>query len=65
VSRQSVSTLPIVSYPEGIDSDGQSVWVVSWMDESLVGIDAVTLATTVSVPLGRNPRGFGRFVLAQ
>jgi len=38
---------------------------VSWMDEQMVGIDAATLARTVTVPLGRNPRGFGRFVLAE
>lgn len=64
-SLQTVTTLPLVTYPEGIDSDGKTVWVVSWMDELLLGIDAVSLQRTATVPLGRNPRGFGRFVLAE
>jgi YVTN family beta-propeller protein len=64
-SLQTVATLPLVTYPEGIDSDGKTVWVVSWMDELLLGIDAVSLQRTATIPLGRNPRGFGRFVLAE
>ena len=64
-SLQTLANLPVVTYPEGIDSDGKTIWVVSWMDEQMVGIDADTLLRTTVVPLGRNPRGFGRFVLAE
>lgn len=64
-SLETLATLPVVTYPEGIDSDGRTVWVVSWMDEQMIGIDADTLARITAIPLGRNPRGFGRFVLAE
>lgn len=64
-SLETLATLPLVTYPEGIDSDGTTVWVVSWMDEQMVGIDAKSLQRVATIPLGRNPRGFGRFVLAE
>jgi YVTN family beta-propeller protein len=60
-----VATIPTGAYPEGIDALGDRVWVVSWMDEVLIALDARTLKVTARVPLGSNPRGFGRFVLAE
>ncbi len=58
-------TVAGIVYPEGIDSHGDEVLVVSWMDEELVALGASDLRIVRKVSLGTNPRGFGRFVLAE
>lgn len=60
-----VATWAGIAYPEGIDAVGGAVWIVSWMDEEMVGLDARTLKVVGRVALARNPRGFGRFLLAE
>ena len=60
--RQVIATWPSVVYPEGVAVTGNTLLVVSWMDD-LVGVfDAQTGAARGTIELGRNPRGFGRFI---
>ena len=57
-----IATWPSVVYPEGVAVAGDKLLAVSWMDD-LVGVyDARTGQSLSSVELGRNPRGFGRFI---
>ncbi|HEY9191420.1 MAG TPA: beta-propeller fold lactonase family protein, partial [Methyloversatilis sp.] len=60
--RQVIATWPSVVYPEGVAVSGEHLLVVSWMDD-LVGVfDARTGRPEGTVAVGRNPRGFGRFI---
>jgi YVTN family beta-propeller protein len=58
------ATLETGEYPEGIAvaSDGRSVLVANWFDDTLSRIDAETLEVTESVTVGDGPRAFGNFI---
>ena len=46
-------------YPEGIALAGDTLLVVSWMDDAVHLLDARTGQRRATVDVGRNPRGFG------
>jgi DNA-binding beta-propeller fold protein YncE len=62
VQRQVIATWPSVVYPEGVAVTGDRLLVVSWMDDQVGVFDAQTGRLLHTVDLGRNPRGFGRFI---
>jgi YVTN family beta-propeller protein len=51
-------------YPEGIaaTADGSAIYVACWADNTLVRIDAATLAVTGKADVGDGPRAFGKFL---
>jgi YVTN family beta-propeller protein len=51
-------------YPEGIALAGDTLLVVSWMDDAVHLLDARTGQRRASVDVGRNPRGFGAMLWA-
>ncbi|OYU93501.1 MAG: hypothetical protein CFE45_20795 [Burkholderiales bacterium PBB5] len=55
-------TLEGFGYPEGIAAQGNRVYVVNWMDETLSVLDAASGRALAQIPTGRNPRGFGAFI---
>jgi YVTN family beta-propeller protein len=57
-----MQTLTGFGYPEGVASAGDRVWVVNWMDDNLVELNASTGQRLRVVDTGRNPRGFGAFI---
>jgi YVTN family beta-propeller protein len=61
---QTLATLPSGEYPEGIDTstDGQSIIVANWFDNSVTMIDAVTLTVIKEIDTCDGPRAFGEFV---
>jgi YVTN family beta-propeller protein len=64
VTYQTLATLPSGEYPEGIDAstDGQSIIVANWFDNSVTIIDAVTLSVIKEIDTCDGPRAFGEFV---
>ena len=58
-----IETLETGDYPEGIATlpDGSGVAVVHWDSNTLVTIDAQSLAVTQTVDLPDGPRAFGQF----
>ena len=59
---QVLATWPACDYPEGIEVLQGRAFVVSWMEDALCVHDAASGARLAQIPLGSNPRGFGRFV---
>ena len=57
-----LGTVGDLAWPEGLDAHGGEVWAVSWMDDAVVALDAASGRLLARIPVGRNPRGFGRFV---
>ena len=53
------------SFPEGIDSNKDFIFVTNWMDEELMVLDEKTYNVVHSVELGSNPRNFGSFLFAK
>lgn len=64
-SLKVVATWAACEYPEGIEVSVDRVHVVSWMEDALCVHDAKDGTRLGSVGLGRNPRGFGRFLDAR
>jgi YVTN family beta-propeller protein len=64
-SLKVVATWAACEYPEGIEVSGDRIYVVSWMEDALCVHDAKDGTRLGSVALGRNPRGFGRFLDAR
>ena len=58
------ATLPVDDYPEGIAtlSDGRHVALTNWDSNSLMVIDAETLAITATIAVPDGPRSLGLFV---
>lgn len=54
-----VATWTAGEYPEGIALAGDTLLVVSWMDDSVHLLDARSGQRRATVEVGRNPRGFG------
>ncbi|MDO5288040.1 MAG: YncE family protein [Pseudomonadota bacterium] len=52
-----------LGYPEGIAATGDTLVAVNWMDDDASLMDARTGAERVRVPVGKNPRAFGHFIL--
>jgi YVTN family beta-propeller protein len=57
-----VATWPTAAYPEGIAFENGRLWVVSWMDDKVMILDAASGRELAQVPVGRNPRAFGAFL---
>ena len=59
-----VTTIRVGDYPEGIaaTADGSAIYVACWADNTLVRIDAATLAVTGKADVGDGPRAFGKFL---
>ncbi len=57
-----VGTVSAAAYPEGIAVHGGQVYVVSWMDDCVVVLDAASGKRLAAIRVGRNPRGFGAFL---
>lgn len=58
-------TISVGEYPEGIDttSDGASVVLANWFDNTVTVIDAYTLSVLKTVDTCDGPRAFGTFLL--
>lgn len=61
---ETVKTVRVGSFPEGIEADpaGTSVWVACWDSNTLERIDTQALAVSAKIPVGEGPRAFGRFL---
>ena len=61
---ESVKTIRVGSFPEGIEADptGSSVWVACWDSNTLERIDTETLTVSAKIAVGEGPRAFGRFL---
>jgi YVTN family beta-propeller protein len=59
---QPLRTLGGFGYPEGMAAWGGRVYVVNWMDDAVSVLDDRSGALLASIPVGRNPRGFGAFI---
>ena len=55
--------IAVGDYPEGIGAlpDGDGVAVANWESDTLVVVDAETLAITAEIGLPSGPRAFGQF----
>lgn len=60
---QVLAEVPIGDYPEGISTlpDGDAVAVANWDSDSLVILDAASLAVTAEIAMPAGPRAFGTF----
>jgi len=59
-----VATIPVGSFPEGIDADpsGTVVHVACWDANTLETIDVTALKVIGRIAVGEGPRAFGRFL---
>lgn len=57
-----LAKVPVDGFPEGIVADGPRILVVSWMDEELLELDALSMRVLRRIPTGHNSRGFGAFL---
>ena len=64
-SGKTLKAISVGEHPEGIaaTSDGKSVLVACWMDNTLEHIDTETLKVTAKIDVGDGPRAFGDFLI--
>ena len=60
-----VNTVPVGSFPEGIDTSNGYIFVTNWMDEEMMVLDEKTFDIVSLIELGSNPRNFGSFLLTE
>ena len=60
-----VKTIPVGSFPEGIANWRGYILVVNWMDEEMMILDEDKLDLINLIPLGSNPRNFGKFIFSE
>ena len=58
-------TVSSASFPEGIDTHGQFIIFVSWLDEEIVAIDERDQSVVSYASTGINPRNFGDFIFVE
>jgi YVTN family beta-propeller protein len=54
-----IATWPTGGYPEGLAYQRGQLWVVQWMDDNLALLDGADGHILRTIPLQKNPRGFG------
>ena len=58
-------TVSSASFPEGIDTHGQFIIFVSWLDEEIIAIDERDQSVVSYASTGINPRNFGNFIFVK
>ncbi len=60
-----MKTVPVGSFPEGVNTGNGYIYVTNWMDEDMMVLNEEKFDLVELIQLGSNPRNFGDFLFIQ